>query len=64
MTRNAYLTITLPPELLEWLDGQVQQHEFYSRSHGVAYCLRICREAGLPGKADSCNFSDKTDFSD
>jgi len=34
------VTITLPPEVLQWLDGKVADRTFANRSHGIEVAVR------------------------
>jgi metal-responsive CopG/Arc/MetJ family transcriptional regulator len=36
---KAVLNVTVPPDLVEWLDTKVKEGVFSSRSHGVMRCL-------------------------
>jgi Arc/MetJ-type ribon-helix-helix transcriptional regulator len=37
--QKATLNVTIPPELMEWLNAKVKERVFASRSHGVELCL-------------------------
>jgi Arc/MetJ-type ribon-helix-helix transcriptional regulator len=36
---KATLNVTIPPELMKWLNAKVKERVFASRSHGVELCL-------------------------
>ncbi|MCX6652431.1 MAG: ribbon-helix-helix domain-containing protein [Methanomassiliicoccales archaeon] len=38
------LTVTVPQELIDWLDEMVKKRVFASRSHGVELCIMEYRE--------------------
>ena len=38
------ISVTIDSELLEWVDEQIGEHKFASRSHAVEYCLSSVRE--------------------
>jgi len=38
------ISVTIDSELLEWVDEQIEEHRFASRSHAVEYCLNSVRE--------------------
>ena len=44
MNRTVKLSVTVSPELIEWLDEMVQNKTFASRSHGVELCLTRYKE--------------------
>jgi len=33
------MTVTIPPELIAWLDEMVEKRTFSNRSHGVELCI-------------------------
>jgi Arc/MetJ-type ribon-helix-helix transcriptional regulator len=39
------LSVTIPQELIDWLDEMVQKRIFANRSHGTELCIRAMREA-------------------
>jgi Arc/MetJ-type ribon-helix-helix transcriptional regulator len=39
------LSVTVPQELIDWLDEMVQKRTFANRSHGTELCIRAMREA-------------------
>ena len=46
MTRQReQVTITLPPEVLTWLDSKVKDRTFAHRSHGIEVTIRRMMEA-------------------
>lgn len=38
------LSLTIPPELIAWLDEMVDKRTFSSRSHGVELCILKYKE--------------------
>lgn len=38
------MTVTIPPELIAWLDEMVDKRTFSSRSHGVELCILKYKE--------------------
>ncbi len=42
--RKTQVTITLRPELVEWLDDMVEERIFANRSHGVERCVLNYKE--------------------
>jgi Arc/MetJ-type ribon-helix-helix transcriptional regulator len=45
--QRGQVTITLPPEVLEWLDVKVEERVFANRSHGIELALiRLKKEMG------------------
>jgi Arc/MetJ-type ribon-helix-helix transcriptional regulator len=38
------LTVSLPPELVRWIDEHVEMGHFADRSHAVRYCLMKVKE--------------------
>ena len=39
------LTVTVPQDLIDWLDEMVRERTFANRSHGTELCIRAMREA-------------------
>ena len=33
------VTVTISPDLLEWIDAEVKKRRFADRSHAIEYCL-------------------------
>ena len=51
MTRKKQsLTVTLPPEILEYLQKKVESREFASMAHGVELCVLRYKEAEEKGE--------------
>ena len=44
------LTVTVTPEVLQWIDEQVGKGFFADRSHGVEFSLRKVRELVKKGE--------------
>jgi len=44
------LTVTLPPEILEYLQSKVESREFASMAHGVEVCVLRYKEAEERGE--------------
>jgi len=44
------LSLTIPPELIAWLDEMVEKRTFSSRSHGVELCIMKFEEEVERGK--------------
>lgn len=42
------ITVTVPPELVEWLDEMVQKRVYANRSHGVELCIMAEKERQGP----------------
>ncbi len=42
------MSISIDPDILKWIDEQVEEKRFASRSHAVEYCLHkmMIRESG------------------
>ena len=40
---RARMDITVDPENLKWLNGEIKKKVFFNRSHGVDYCLSIMK---------------------
>jgi len=38
------LTVTVPQELIDWIDEMVKKRAFASRSHGVELCIMEYKE--------------------
>jgi Arc/MetJ-type ribon-helix-helix transcriptional regulator len=50
MTRKRpYVTVTLPPELLEYLNGKIESREFMNLSHGIELCILRFKQAEESG---------------
>jgi Arc/MetJ-type ribon-helix-helix transcriptional regulator len=43
--RKVSLNVTLPPELIEYLEEKVRTREFASMAHGVELCILRYKEA-------------------
>jgi len=43
------LTVTVPQELIDWLNEMVEKRAFASRSHGVELCIMEYRNRRQPG---------------
>jgi Arc/MetJ-type ribon-helix-helix transcriptional regulator len=39
------LSVTVPQELIDWLDEMVEERTFANRSHGTELCIRAMRDA-------------------
>ena len=51
MVRKDKITISVDHDLIEWLDSQVKQKRFSSRSHAFEYAfVRMKDESQKPGK--------------
>lgn len=48
--RKPYITITVPPELLEWLNSKVEKRDFANLAHGVELCILRYKEAEERGE--------------
>jgi metal-responsive CopG/Arc/MetJ family transcriptional regulator len=44
------MTVTIPPELINWLDEMVEKRTFSSRSHGVELCVLKYKEEVKSGE--------------
>ncbi len=44
------LTVTVPQDLIDWLDKMVAKRAFASRSHGVELCIMEYREKHEKGR--------------
>jgi len=33
------ISVTIDTDLLEWVDEQIENHRFASRSHAIEYCI-------------------------
>lgn len=42
------VTVTIPKELLEWLDGEVDKRTYADRSHAVEMAILSLREKKAP----------------
>jgi Arc/MetJ-type ribon-helix-helix transcriptional regulator len=43
--RKGQITVTIPQDLVDWLDSMVGQRVFANKSHGVELSIRAMREA-------------------
>lgn len=50
MARKPYITVTLPPELIEYLEQKVKDREFANVSHGVELCILRYKQAEERGE--------------
>ncbi|AGY50147.1 hypothetical protein MMALV_11085 [Candidatus Methanomethylophilus alvi Mx1201] len=48
--RKPYITVTIPPELLEYLEKKVESREFASLAHGIEVCVLRYKEAEERGE--------------
>ncbi len=48
--RKGQITVTIPQELVDWLDKMVEQRVFANKSHGVELCILEYRERNEKGK--------------
>jgi Arc/MetJ-type ribon-helix-helix transcriptional regulator len=44
------LTVTVSPEIMKWIDEQVEKGSFADRSHSVEYSLKKVRELMKKGE--------------
>jgi metal-responsive CopG/Arc/MetJ family transcriptional regulator len=44
------LSLTIPPDLIAWLDEMVDKRTFSSRSHGVELCILKYKEEAEQGR--------------
>jgi len=45
LDKREKISVTIPRELIKWLDEMVDKRAFANRSHGVEVCLMESREA-------------------
>lgn len=50
MARKPYITVTLPPELIEYLEKKVESRDFANVSHGVELCILRYKQAEERGE--------------
>ncbi|MCH3978030.1 MAG: hypothetical protein LKJ94_07215 [Candidatus Methanomethylophilus sp.] len=43
--RKPYITVSLPPEIIEYLEKKVESREFANMSHGVELCVLRYKQA-------------------
>jgi Arc/MetJ-type ribon-helix-helix transcriptional regulator len=48
--RKPYVTVTIPQELLDWLNSKVESREFANLAHGIELCLIRYKEAEERGE--------------
>ena len=50
MARKPYNTVTLPQELIEYLESKVESRDFANVSHGVELCILRYKQAEERGE--------------
>ena len=48
MANKPIMSVSIDPDILKWIDEQIEEKRFASRSHAVEYCLHkmMVRESG------------------
>ncbi|MBU4038032.1 MAG: ribbon-helix-helix domain-containing protein [Proteobacteria bacterium] len=44
MRNKSSISVTIDPELVKWIDKQIEEKRFANRSHGVEYALYQLKE--------------------
>ena len=46
MRNKSSICVTIDPEMVKWIDKQIEEKKFANRSHGVEYALYQLKEKG------------------